>query len=259
MVDVVPTEVRYLDHMGSDLSVVNAARTSFGKETETFMPRDENLIRFLARGYMNEEWNNLKDFMATEAEFCSDEILDKFLRDVKSKATHFMPFCHAFLSFKIKCPIFTTRQLAKHQIGLAWSEESRRYLDDGIEFFMPNGWRSRPKGSIKQGSGDTFVTELMINQVPYPINEEVLFFVERGIKLYDQMIEAGVAPEQARMVLPLNMMTTFTWSGSLLAFARVANLRLDPHAQLETTEVVRKIHDIALPLFPVSWKALVNA
>lgn len=203
--------VEYVDHMGSDLSVVNAARVSFHKVAEEFTERDEKLINYLARH------------------------------------NHWTPFGHASISLRIKAPIFVARQLVKHQVGLVWNEVSRRYVDEEPEFYFPDIWRARAEDK-KQGSSDTAVE---INKAFDPRNVAVV-----ALMSYNSMLASGVAPEQARMVLPQNTMTEWIWTGSLAAFARVCKLRLDPHTQLETQEVAQMINNIIEPLFPVSWKAL---
>lgn len=221
-------EVTLVDKMGSDLSVVNAARVSFNKESVEFSDSDNKLIKYLA------------------------------------KHNHWSPFAHAFVSLRIKAPIFVARQLVKHQVGLSWNEVSRRYIDDAPEFYLPTVWRSRPENA-KQGSGDGVVTHIEYELSPVsgekislPIEETYSHLVRTALDTYNMMLDSGVAPEQARMILPQNTMTTWIWSGSLMAFARVCKQRLDPHAQLETQEVAKMIADIVEPLFPVSWKELVN-
>lgn len=200
--------------MGSDLSVVNAARVSFGKIATEFGDKDASLIAYLARH------------------------------------NHWSPFAHTAISLRIKAPIFVARQLVKHQIGLTWNEVSRRYVDDEPEFYFPDVWRGRPVNA-KQGSSGVVESDTYIRQ-------GVLDTMEQSLADYLGMIELGVAPEQARMVLPQNTMTEWIWTGSLMAFSRVCKLRLDPHAQQETQEVAQKIQDIVAPLFPHSWKALME-
>ena len=202
--------IELIDKMGSDASIVNAARVSFGKEITEVSERDEKLIKYLAD---HEHWS---------------------------------PFAHASLQFRIKAPIFVARQLVKHQVGLVWNEVSRRYVDDEPEFYIPFMWRKRPPKSIKQGSSK--------EEVEYDITSEM------GIlkKLYNDMIEKGIAPEMARMVLPQNMMTEWYWSGSLYAFARVCNLRLKEDTQSETRDVVTHIEQVMRDQFPVSSQYLLD-
>ena len=193
--------------MGTDLSVVNAARVSFAKESKEFSDKDEKLINYLA------------------------------------KHNHWSPFGHASLQFRIKAPIFVARQLVKHQVGLVWNEVSRRYVDDEPEFFIPEQWRSRPENS-KQGSGE----EIIIYNI-----ESTMQFVKQT---YQNLLKANVAPEMARMVLPQNMYTEWYWSGSLMAFARVCNLRCKDDTQFETQHIADCIDWHLHQKFPVSWGAL---
>lgn len=206
-----------IDKMGSDLSVVNAARVSFAKEHKELQDNDPKLINYLA---VHKHWT---------------------------------PFAHCFLSFRIKAPIFVARQLVKHQVGLAWNEVSRRYVDDEPEFWFPEVWRSKPVNA-KQGSSG-------INDMVTPGGDLVEWAysqTQEQLNLYNEMIGNDVAPEQARMILPQNTMTEWVWSGSLAAFARVCKLRLDPHAQQETQEIARQIYDAVPAEFQYSWKALME-
>jgi thymidylate synthase (FAD) len=216
--------VELVDFMGSDLSVVNAARVSFAKESD---------------------WEEITE----SGVFTGDVKLsdkDAKLISYLAKHNHWSPFAHNSISLRIKAPIFAARQMVKHQVGLVWNEVSRRYVDDEPEYFLPSSWRSRPE-NVKQGSGG-----IVDNYSP---NNDWL----KGChEMYLLMLEKGIAPEQARMVLPQNTMTEWIWTGSLMAFARVCKQRLDPHAQAETQEVAKKINNIVEPLFPVSWKALMN-
>lgn len=216
--------VDYVDHMGTDLSVVNAARVSFDKKSEWEYNSEKA------------EWNLPE----------KDEKLISYL----AKHNHWSPFAHCMVSLRIKAPIFVARQLVKHQVGLAWNEVSRRYVDSEPEFWFPKEWRGKPKNA-KQGSDG--VVEDSDN-----IAQGVMDTVEQCLADYLGMIDLYVAPEQARMILPQNTMTSWVWTGSLYAFARVCNLRLDAHAQQETQEIAQKISDIVQPLFPVSWGVLVN-
>lgn len=222
--------VELIDHMGSDLSVVNAARVSFNKESK---------------------W---KEDLGPENWQCELEERDIKLINYLAKHNHWTPFAHCFLSFRVKAPIFVARQLVKHQVGLAWNEVSRRYVDEEPEFWFPKAWRTRPDGSIKQGSGVEITACPTMDLDIYPKN-----IVQRCLNLYfDLLTEGNVAPEMARMILPQNTMTEWIWSGSLMAFCRVCRLRLDPHAQEETRELVGAIKALLEPLFPVSVKALLE-
>lgn len=225
--------VRYLGHMGDDLTVVNAARVSFSKTSTWEYPEDElGPARLSAR----------------------DTKLILYL----AKHGHWTPFAHPQISLYVKAPIFVARQLAKHQVGMVWNEVSRRYVDDEPEFFVPAVWRSRPEDSIKQGSGGVFEgsVDWHTGSTYYP--ETLLkLTVHKCLKLYQAFLEAGIAPEQARMVLPQSMMTEWHWTGSLAAWARVYTLR--SKAQAETADVAKMIAGIIEPLFPVSWRALTEA
>lgn len=213
-----PIQVAYIDKMGSDLSVVNAARVSFEKTSEfqedgSLAPADAKLINYLARH------------------------------------NHWSPLAHTALQIRIKAPIFVARQLVKHQIGLVWNEVSRRYVDSEPEFYFPETWRGKPVNA-KQGSNG------VVGGSDSVVAELVRASTEECLQTYNALLEQGVAPEQARMVLPLNAHTEWIWSGSLVAFARICKLRLDPHAQSETSDVARLISPIAAEHFPVSWAAL---
>jgi thymidylate synthase (FAD) len=224
--------VELIDHMGNDLSVVNAARVSFSKQAS----------------YGVDEYEELDlPYIHTDRPIVRDA--DKKLIRYLAKHNHWTPFGHASASFRIKAPIFVARQLGKHQVGLVWNEVSRRYVDDVPEFYIPETWRKRAE-NVKQGSSDEIV-----------MTEDIAGFTEyceHSVAYYRDMIDSGVCPEQARMVLPQSMMTEWVWSGSLAAFARVCKLRLDPHTQYETRLVASIIDGQMAKLFPVSWEALSN-
>lgn len=224
--------VTMIDHMGDDLSVVNAARVSFDKESDWEW------------GELCEQCNDFHGPYLSD----KDEKLIKYL----ARHNHWTPFGHAFASFRIKAPIFVARQLGKHQVGLVWNEVSRRYVDDEPEFYSPgkNEWRKRAD-NVKQGSSTEIadLTGLGSAYSPEYVNE-------RALLVYKRLLDYGVCPEQARMVLPQSMYTEWIWSGSLAAFARVCKLRLDPHTQQETRYIAEEIDQYMAELFPVSWKAL---
>lgn len=225
-------QVTLIDHMGSDLSVVNAARVSFHKESEParnwagdidgLIEKDEKLINYLA------------------------------------KHKHFSPFNHSFITMRVKAPIFVARQLVKHKF-LPWNEVSRRYVKDNLEFYMPNDYRLQAE-NVKQGSSLETISDF-IN--PWggekcPINDVIRQHIEASYTLYDALIAQKVCAEQARMVLPQNMMTEWMWSGTLGAWCDMLRLRLDPHTQYESRIVAQKAREIIGPLFPVSVKALLD-
>jgi thymidylate synthase (FAD) len=215
-------EVTYIDHMGTDLSVVNAARVSFGKNSKW--------------DYI--DWRDTGDYARKKILSEGDTKLIKYL----AKHKHTSPFGHAFASFHVKAPIFVARQLVKHKF-LRWNEISRRYVDSEPEFYVPDEWRGRSEDK-KQGS-DGVVEVGKIGDIS--LTSKVL---------YNSLLDRGVCPEQARMVLPQSTMTEWYWSGSLDAFADMCNLRCTGDTQYETRLVANQICDSMKKLFPVSWFAL---
>ena len=229
-----------MDYMGSDVTVVNAARVSFGKKTSNTYTtdKDDKLIWYLA------------------------------------EHKHMSPFGHCFASFHVKAPVFVARQLVKHKF-LRWNEISRRYVDEEPEFYVPDVWRGRSEDK-KQGSSDECKTNISDSSVyglyakdvyqkrhrkgfsTAATQHKVNLVHQKAYHLYTVMIEKGVAPEQARMVLPQSMMTEWYWSGSLDAFADMCNLRCASDTQAETREVATQISDRMRKLFPVSWAALTD-
>lgn len=211
-------KVELIEHMGSDLSVVNAARVSFAKESKEFVVKDAKLINFLAR------------------------------------EKHILPFRHPTISVRCKAPIFLARQLGKHQVGLTWSEESRRYIDSEPEFFWPDKWRKRAE-NVKQGSSDEEVEYTSLWQFD-SIQEDANSLLDDAVQLYNHMLESGVAPELARMILPQNMYVNWVWTGSLLAFYQTYKLRSEGHAQREAQYFANRLEAVVAPLYPASWAAL---
>jgi len=217
-------EATYIGHMGSDITVVNAARVSFGKRSGMICV--DNVLG---------KWELEK----------KDEKLINYLAEHK----HMSPFGHCFASFHVKAPIFVARQLVKHKF-LRWNEISRRYVDEEPEFYVPETWRGRAKDK-KQGSDGSIKLSEYIKDGPEFIHDEAR-------SLYNDLLKDGVCPEQARMVLPSSMMTEWYWSGSLDAFADMCNLRCASDTQAETREVATQISDRMRRLFPVSWAVLVE-
>ena len=220
-------EVEYIDHMGDDLTVVNAARVSFGKKS-----------KYECVDLIKGRWE-VKD-------------ADKKLIWYLAEHDHKSPFNHAFATFHVKAPIFVARQLQKHEY-MPWNEISRRYVDSETELYYPPNdvWRGRSKDK-KQGSEG----EIDLDQAPDNLLGDLIEGNEWQRRLYKKLLEEGVAPEQARMVLPQSTMTEWYWSGSLYAFAKMCSLRCSSDAQYETKKVAGKISDTMLSLFPVSWNAL---
>lgn len=225
-------EVTYIDHMGTDLSVVNAARVSFDKESEWYYPGIED---------KNCPVEQLSDRRLSDR----DAKLIAYL----AKHNHKSPFNHCFASFRVKAPIFVARQLVKHEY-MPWNEVSRRYVDDEPEFYTPDVWRKKAD-NVKQGSGGEHEDQAFCEgQLEY-VHEEAL-------DCYKMLLANGVCSEMARMCLPQSMMTEWIWSGTLFAIAKMCNLRLDAHTQYETRVVAKAISDKMAELYPISWKALVN-
>ena len=209
--------VELITHMGSDLTVVNAARVSMNHHHEAFTVHDERLIAYLA------------------------------------KHSHWTPFAHCQAQFRIDAPIFVANQLKRHQIGFALNEVSRRYVDSA-PVFEPLTWRTRPEKNIKQGSGHEF-SDLL--QARFRSLQERAERVSESC--YLELLSLDVAPEQARAVLPQSMHTSWYWTGSLFAWARLCVQRLDSHAQGETRWVAERVAGHMNELFPVSWAALVKS
>ena len=240
-------KVDLIDYMGSDLSVVNAARVSFDKISEA---KD---YEFIDLGHIP---GNLIPILEER-----DAKLIRYL----AKHNHWTPFGHAFASFRVKAPIFVARQLGKHQVGLVWNEVSRRYVDSEPEFYVPSEWRKRAE-NVKQGSSDETIDlrkfgpngDDFLLKWDADLEECHGYHNHDSLLHYEALIRAGVCPEQARMVLPQSMLTEWVWSGSLAAFARVCKLRLDPHTQKETRDIAEMIDVEMRRLFPVSWEALME-
>lgn len=211
-VKLINSLVEYVDHMGTDKTVVNSARVSFGTDNRDseLAEKDEKLIKYLATH------------------------------------NHWSPFAHTSVQLKIKAPIFVARQLVKHQVGGVWNEISRRYVSFEPEFHSVNSLRGKPINA-KQGSSGN-VDNALIDTIYESFSD--------SLSVYNNLLEKGVAPEQARMVLPLGSVTDWYWTGSLVFWDRVCKLRLDPHTQSETSDVAKQIDSICSKLFPISWKYL---
>jgi thymidylate synthase (FAD) len=207
--------VELIDTLGSDLTVVNAARVSFHKEVTEMTERDGKLVKYLAEHH------------------------------------HVTPFFHPQAQFRIKMPIFVAREWFRHQIGFARNEVSRRYVDEKPECYMPEVVRARDK-NLKQGSKSEPVDQHS------QAKELIQAANESALAAYEQLLSMGTAPEVARTVLPQGMYTEFVETGSLAAYARLCNLRIDPTAQWEIRQFADAVRQLLMPRFPVSWKALVQ-
>jgi thymidylate synthase (FAD) len=212
-----PGHVTLLETFGNDLTVVNAARVSFAKESAEFQARDEKLVQYLA------------------------------------SHGHISPFFHPQVRFRLKMPIFVAREWFRHTVGFARNEVSRRYVDDAPECYVPSAAdiRARDKNK-KQGSKDTAVDDAE------SVRGVLAAATEAAVSTYDALLEAGVAPEVARMILPQSMYTEFIETGSLYAYARLCRLRLDPQAQKEIRDYAGALDTLLRSAFPVSWAALMG-
>jgi len=211
--------------------VVNAARVSFNKESDW-------------------EWVETIDGFPVYTE---EVLQEKDAKLIKYLATHghWTPFGHPTVCVRVMAPIFVARQLYKHKVGMVENEVSRRYVSDDPEFYFPVKWRYAPKDGAKQGSSGDFPKKLQDWA-----DQQTSFAYSEAEKLYRTYIDVGMAPEQARMILPQGMYTEWYWTGSLASFARIYKLRSDPHAQKESQEIATMLDGIIRPLFPVSWEAL---
>lgn len=209
--------VEVLEVFGSDLTVVNAARVSFAKESQEFSEQDGKLVRYLAKHH------------------------------------HISPFFHPQIHMRIKMPIFVAREWFRHQIGFARNEVSRRYVDSPPECYIPAAHDIRARDpKLKQGSKSEPVDKA-------DFAESILMdTTSNAMNAYNDLLKAGVAPEVARMVLPQSMYTEFVETGSLAAYARLCNLRLDPTAQKEIRDYANAVATLLHSRFPVSWGALVE-
>lgn len=223
--------VELIDVMGDDLAVVNAARVSFEKESG---------------------WEYDSDYESDPNG--NPHLSDKDVKLISylGKHGHWSPFAHTSLKFRISAPIFVARQLVKHQVGGVWNEVSRRYVDSEPSFYFPDSWHGKPTNA-KQGAGEdlTGMQQDWISLLTKGNTENCLL-------TYNSLLTLGVAPEEARMVLPLNTMTEWIWTGSLMFFARVCKQRLDSHAQGATREVAELINKQIPDNFKHSWSALMG-
>lgn len=265
-------KVSYRGHMGDDLAVVNAARVSFSGQSEwdvsydcpefcgvnVLKPKDKHLIKFLARGCTTQDWNGLvddvvhvSDSIGCEAKDHEVEALKGILNHVKRMPSHWVPFANGGqIKLHFKVPLFVARQLQKHTAGFnPWSEVSRRYVDSDPEFYLAN-FRGRSEDK-KQGSTGP-VSEDQQQRTWYDFDR----VTTGAINAYKNALDDGVAPEQARMILPQSMYTEFVSSGNLYAWASLYNTRSWGDSQAETANVAQQIKAIVEPLFPVSWREL---
>ena len=215
--------VKLLSSDASDEAVVNAARVSFDGQ--------------------GDDWHSIPE------DYKNDPVK---LINYLAKHEHTSPFRHNSFTLRCKAPVFIARQLGKHQTGLSWNEVSRRYVDKDFEFHVPDGWRSRPEGSLKQGSGES----LSKHQQKYWL-DAYQKLQRHALAMYEDMVERGkIAPEQARMILPQSMVVEWVWTGNLMSFAHLYNLRIKSNAQVECQEFAKELHKALAHVMPVSWTAL---
>lgn len=222
--DIITTQldVRVINYQGDDDQICDAARVSFDKD-------------------------------ALEQDFETAYKKNVRLLNYLAKHNHWSPFAHNSITIRVTAPIFLARQLVKHQVGGVWNEISRRYVDYTPSFYVPTEYHMRPQNA-KQGSGSMFDF-----QTCWEFESYIRAHCCRALELYEELLDKGVAPEEARIVLPLNMMTSWYWTGSLAFFFRVYKQRHDSHAQLIAQEFAQKLKDVIEPLFPEAWKALEDA
>ena len=282
----------YIDHMGTDLAVVNAAKVSFGKRSEwvvteyefwdneedktqywreySLHKKDQGLIQFLARGCTSGDWDqimidvyrrceNVCNFEKHGDDFDADTeegFLVSLLNHIRRMPSHWSPFAHTAISLHLKMPIFVARQIMKHTTGIEYNEVSRRYVDGKVEFYEPDVWRKKAD-NVKQGSSDEAVEFIATHpDCTYDVGQIVSHRNDSQILLYRQLLGSGVAPEPARMVLPQSMYTEVIATGNLYAWANLYVQRTDSHAQKETQDLAKQVGEIIQPLYPVSWEAL---
>ena len=223
-------KVEYIDHMGCDMRAANVARVSFNKwhdESTELEAKDKGLLTYLATGLPASERDDW---------------------EARAKAScHWSPFAHCFLSVRCAAPIFLARQLVKHQVGLSWNEESRRYITEPVNYWLPESISEKPLHA-KQGAGGAH-PDSKIHRTR--MAEQSM----SAITYYEDLLAAGVAPEEARTMLPQNAVTHWVWSGSLMAFMRVIKQRKDGHAQKAAQVFAQQLEEIVIDKFPFSVEA----
>lgn len=223
-------KVELLDSMGDDLACVNAAKVSFANESEW-------------------EWQTEYESGVPVNDTPVLSAKDKKLIDYLARHDHWTPFAHTALKFRVAAPVPIRTQCFKHKVGMVENEESRRYISSEPEFYIPDFIRSKPEGSIKQGSGTKhYASDMWL--------EDYEFHMQQSGNLYANMIQDGVCPEQARFVLPQGAIVNWIWTGNLVSFANFYNKRTDTNAQKEVQVVAELVGKEVERIFPVSWKAL---
>ena len=227
--------IKFVDKMGDCFRVFEAAKATLGGENESEFKRGETdptrLINFLAR------------------------------------EKHVTPFCHPQVTFECEAPIAIARQLGKHQVGFRWNERSMRYKDSLIDVFVPDMFRGRPE-KLHDGSADVDISKNMTSidrfiiceegeqLVNYTVEDLYYDAISDAVEKYEQLLDAGLAPEQARFVLPQGMITRWIWTGSLYGWFEIYRQRSSEHAQYEVREFARLLDVEMSKLFPIAWQAL---
>lgn len=240
-------EVTYVNHYLTDRDVANFARQSFNQNADNYTAeQNNNLIRFLARGMSNKDWEETNRHLVEDVD---DQIeMHHQLVKIRSTPEHWVPFGHPHITLNASAPVPIARQSYKHKIGFVESEESRRYIKYTPNIFFPEFFREAA-ANVKQGSAG--------------VHPDNLYWMdaykrqcESALALYNEAIEDGVCPEQARFILPQGTEVKWTWTGSLYAYANFYKQRSDPHAQKEIQDLAEQVGKIIAPLYPVSWSAL---
>lgn len=241
-------KAEYINHYLTDRDVANFARQSFAKLADNFTKeQNDKLVQFLARGMSSGDWDGLIQGMQVGTGSKEEaHLLATYLRSIPE---HWIPFGHPHISLRMQAPVPIRTQCFKHKIGFVESEESRRYISSRPEVFVPTHIRSKPKGSVKQGSGDIHPDSALWRA-------RMSTHMNNMVNLYEQAIADNVCPEQARFLLPQGTEVNWVWTGSLYAFANFFNQRTDPHAQEEVRMLANEVGKIIAPLYPVSWAAL---
>ena len=237
-------KVIYIEHMGTDTSVANNARLSFADVAERYTEaQNNNLIRFLARGVTTAQWDDAQ-MLAN----CGIENPHEFLWRLKTTPCHFAPFAHPHITLRMAAPVSIRTQCFKHKIGFTESEESRRYISSVPEIYIPDFRAAAP--SVKQGSSDELHADHELMRAAY------ISHTTEAVRMYEQFIKDGLAPEVARFLLPQGAIVNWVWTGSLYAYANFYIQRSDSHAQKEVQELAELVREIIEPLYPISWRAL---
>lgn len=228
--------VEYVSHMGDDITVVNAARVSFAKESDW----EYGDVKIEKYGTTSKKQLSAKD---------------QKLIDYLAKHNHWTPFAHPQITFRVKAPIFIRTQLFKHKVGIVENEVSRRYVTMDPEFYTPF-WRTAPVNGAKQGSDKFLCDEESLTHECGNLDRDYQNFVDSAKEFYESLLKMGIAPEQARGVLPQSTFTEWWWTGSLSAFARVCRLRSESHAQWEVQQYASAFSEILKDLYPYCWSKL---